>query len=436
MNHKKEIWDTFYLIALQGITYLAPLIVFPYLMITLGAEKFGYIGFSLAITQYLMLIVNFGFHLSATKRVALCRDDQNGLNKVFSATMLAKLALLVLCFFILLIVAFAIPRFTVYSKTLLILFSMVVADTFSFVWLFQGIGKIKTISIINIVSKLLILPLTFVFVHKPDDYLVAAFIQSMVYLFGSFMAGFLVIRNKYITNWIRTTKEQILAELRSGYPIFLASIATSMYTALFVVILGYFSSPSEVGKYSAADRIMRAIAYLILVPVSQSFYPKISALSISNKKEAKATVLKLAVLVGMLMLVVFFTMFFFSGYLVSFLGKDYQGTTRLFQIMALIPLFIGVGGILGQLGLLALGDEQDKKIYQRVYFAAGAVALVSIILLIPHYHSIGVAIAVFLTEFVVVAGMLWRFKQLADIKITAVRNDSFVNPLTEKSEIL
>ena len=128
MNHKKEIWDTFYLIALQGFNYLAPLIVFPYLMITLGAEKFGYIGFSLAITQYLMLIVNFGFHLSATKRVALCKENQTELNKVFSATLVSKLGLLGICFVIMLIFAFAIPRFSIYSKTLLVLFSMVDAE--------------------------------------------------------------------------------------------------------------------------------------------------------------------------------------------------------------------------------------------------------------------------------------------------------------------
>ena len=421
MNHKKEIWDTFYLIALQGFNYLAPLIVFPYLMITLGAEKFGYIGFSLAITQYLMLIVNFGFHLSATKRVALCKENQTELNKVFSATLVSKLGLLGICFVIMLIFAFAIPRFSIYSKTLLVLFSMVVADTFSFVWVFQGIGKIKTISIINIISKLLILPLTFVFVKKPDDYLFAAFIQSMVYLFGSVIACYLIIRNKYITNWIKTTKEQILLEVKLSFPIFLANLATSMYTAMFVIILGYFSSPSEVGKYAAADRIMRAIAYLVFVPISQSFYPKISAMSIENKNEAKAIVIKLAIFVGLIMIFVFLTMFFFSKYLVTFLGKDYQGTTELFKIMALIPLFIGVGGVCGQLGLLAIGDERDKKIYQRVYFVAGGVALISIISLIPQYHSIGVAIATFLTEFVVFFGMSWRFKSLVYSKVQNIK---------------
>jgi O-antigen/teichoic acid export membrane protein len=63
-------------------------------MVVLGAEKFGYFGFSLAVIQYLMLIVDFGFNLSATKRVAQTRENQNELNNIFSATLLAKLRLL------------------------------------------------------------------------------------------------------------------------------------------------------------------------------------------------------------------------------------------------------------------------------------------------------------------------------------------------------
>lgn len=83
MRYKKEFWDTIYLVALQGLNYVAPLIVYPYLMIVLGAEKFGYIGFSLAIIQYLMLIVDFGFNLSATKRIAIAQNNQSELNNIF-----------------------------------------------------------------------------------------------------------------------------------------------------------------------------------------------------------------------------------------------------------------------------------------------------------------------------------------------------------------
>ncbi|MDD3321891.1 MAG: oligosaccharide flippase family protein [Paludibacter sp.] len=412
MEHKREIWDTIYLIALQGFNYVAPLIVFPYLMIVLGAEKFGYIGFSLAIVQYLMLIVDFGFNLSATKRIALARENQTELSNIFSATLFAKLGLLILSFIILLIFAFAIPRFSIYSSTLLILFLMVIANAFSFVWLFQGLGKIRIISIVNIISKLLILPLTFIFVKEPADYQKAAFILSLVYILSSLITCGIVFNNKYIKNWVKTTKKQITEEIKASYPIFLSSAATSIYTALFVIILGYYSSPSEVGKYTAVEKIMRAFSYLIFIPISQSFYPKISSMSKESKIEPSKLVRKIVFTISGMMIIVFIIMFFFSGILTNQLGKDFLGTTVLFKVMAIVPFFIGIGGAYGQLGILALGNEKEKKHFQNNYFIAAAVSLVSVVILTPIFHSLGTAIALLITEFAVCILMIWSYKRM------------------------
>ena len=48
-NNRKELVDTLYLIMLQGINQLLPIIVMPYLMVKLGAEGYGYVGFSLSV---------------------------------------------------------------------------------------------------------------------------------------------------------------------------------------------------------------------------------------------------------------------------------------------------------------------------------------------------------------------------------------------------
>ena len=164
-SNVREIKDVFYLVALQGINYVMPLIVFPYLMITLGAEKFGYIGFSLSVIQYLMLIVDFGFNFTATKEIAIHKNNQTKIHEIFWATLYAKIGLLVISFALLLVISFAIPRFQIYSSTLIAFSLMVAANTFSFVWFFQGLSKIRIVSIVNIFSKLLILPLMFFF-HK------------------------------------------------------------------------------------------------------------------------------------------------------------------------------------------------------------------------------------------------------------------------------
>jgi len=412
IENKQEIKDAIYLMMLQGLNYVAPLIVFPYLMKVLGAEKFGYIGFSLSVNQYLMLIVDFGFNLSATKKVALAKNNSQELNEIFSATLWAKIGLLLVSFLILMIFAFFIPKFQLYSSTLLIMFLMVVANAFSFVWLFQGLGKIRIISIINIISKFLILPLTFIFVKSPEDFNIAALIQSLVYVFGSLLTITILIQKKYISNWLIFIKARIKEEIKSAYPIFLSNAATSIYTALFAIILGYYSNPVEVGKYTAAEKIMRGFCFLIFTPVSQAFYPKVSSMNLSSPMKAFALTKKIIKFIVGIMLILFIGLFFFSSPFTQFLGKDFNGTDVIFKIMSIAPLFIASGGVLGQFGLLALGNEKDKKNFQNVYLLAAVVSLIAVFSLVPKYYSIGAAIALLLTEIIVFIGMLWFNKKL------------------------
>ena len=406
-QYKREIVDTIYLFAIQGVNYVFPLLVFSYLMITLGAEKFGYIGFSFSVIQYLMLIVDFGFNLSATKRIALHVHDSDEISRIASSTLLAKIGLLMVSVVILLIVAFAIPKFSIYRETLFIMFTMVIANVFSFIWLFQGLGNIRTASFINIISKALILPLTFVFVKSPDDYLIAASIQSGVYVLGAMITVVVIAKKQYIKRWYRSTMEEIKSELSASYPIFLSTAAVSIYWASYAIILAYFSDSVEVGKYSAVEKIMRGFASLILVPVTQSFYPKISALSVNNAPAATKLVRKISIFVLALSVIVFVLMFFFSGYLVRFLGDEYNGTLILFKIMSVTPIFIVLGGVYGQFGILAMGTDSDKKYFQRTYFIAGFIALVSIFLLSPFFQSVGAAISLVITEFSVFVGMFY-----------------------------
>lgn len=91
---RKELVDSLYLIALQGINQFLPLLVLPYLMVVLGATGYGYIGFSLSVVQYLVLVVDFGFNLSATRRIAQVRDNREELTRVFWSVFWAKLVLL------------------------------------------------------------------------------------------------------------------------------------------------------------------------------------------------------------------------------------------------------------------------------------------------------------------------------------------------------
>ena len=84
-NLARQKWfgNLFWLYALQGLNYLVPLAVLPYLLRILGVEHYGLIAFAQAFAQYFIILTDYGFNLSATKRIALLRDDRRQVSIVF-----------------------------------------------------------------------------------------------------------------------------------------------------------------------------------------------------------------------------------------------------------------------------------------------------------------------------------------------------------------
>lgn len=398
MKYKHELHDTLWLVALQGLNYVMPLLVWPYLMVVLGAEKFGYIGFATAVCQYLMIVVDFGFNFTATKEVALHKDDKEALTKIFWTTLYAKGFLLLICMALLLFLAFCVPAYESYRYVLLIMSGMVIAHAFSFVWLFQGLGKIRLISIVNAGSKLLILPMTFVLVHGPSHFLLAALLLSVVYIIASLLGFLVIIREKYVKSFTKVTLIEVKQMLKNSFPVFLSQASTTVYTMMFVVVLAYFVGASDVGRYTAVEKLIRSVAYLFLVPIVQAFFPRLSYMSITNKSQAYKLIRGLLVLMTVIMLIVGCVFLFGAEYLCLFLGADYKDSENLFQIMSMLPLLMALGGIAGQLGLLALGDDKEKRYFRNVYVWAALLALVIMCIAIPLYGVLGTAVAVLIVE--------------------------------------
>ena len=395
---------------LQGLNYLAPLLVWPYLMTVLGAEQFGCISFAIAANQYLMIIVDFGFNFSSTKGIALAKGNQESINRLFSETLVAKLLLLAGAFVLLLVIV-AIPKFRIYAQTSLILFSMVVCSALTCVWLFQGLGKIRIVSIINCASKIAILPLTFVLVRTSNDTLLAACILGGVYVVSAILS-LLLVRLQRLARLVAITWSGIKAILKDSFPIFVSNAASSIYAMLFVVILGYFALPDEVGKYAAAEKLMRMACYAVWLPVSQAFFPKICQTAGHNRAETRRTLRRLFVIMTAAMLFIGGILFFFARPLSEWLGRDYVGFEPIAKILSIVPLFVAVGGVAGQLGLLTMGNERDKKHFQNIYLSAAGLSVVLTFALVPHFQAIGAGIALLLTECFVCVGMLVGFKKM------------------------
>ena len=84
-----------YLTALQILNLFIPLVIFPYLIDVLGKENYGLVIYSQAIVFFLLILVIFGFNITATKEVSLHRNNTSKLNEIVSSVFLLRIGLLI-----------------------------------------------------------------------------------------------------------------------------------------------------------------------------------------------------------------------------------------------------------------------------------------------------------------------------------------------------
>lgn len=405
-----EFRDSFYLILLQGVNQLLPLIVMPYLMIKLGTYGYGHVGYSLSVIQYMIIIVDFGFNFSATKKIAIVGDNRVKRSRIFWATVAAKTFLLTISMLIMLILITCVGTFRLYRTAIIATVPMLIGSTYTFMWLYQGIGKIRLFSILNTISKITLLPLIFIYVKTPDDYVVAAFLQSAVFLFTAIASGIHIYYKKWIIKQ-RPTMRDIKNEISDSFPLFLSSASTSVYTQLTVVIIGFFCATETVGLYTSAERIMRAACFVLYTPLSQVYFPKISALASKNRAEAKNMFKRAKIIIMSVMTLVCVALLVCGKWGPVILGSDYNGIDKYLTIFAFVPFAIGFGGIYGQMGLIALGNKYTIRSFRNTYFTAAVFSICATLFVTPIFYAYGACFVTAATEIIVALLMYYKYKK-------------------------
>ncbi|HDW3666810.1 TPA: oligosaccharide flippase family protein, partial [Escherichia coli] len=81
--------NIFFLFLIQISNYIFPLLTLPYLVRVLGASQFGSLMLAQALIQYFITVTEYGFNLSATKKIALSKS-QDETNKIYTNTLYAR----------------------------------------------------------------------------------------------------------------------------------------------------------------------------------------------------------------------------------------------------------------------------------------------------------------------------------------------------------
>ena len=403
---KQVIENIISLFIFQGSTYILPLITLPYLVRALGPEKFGLVAFAQAFTYYFMVIAEYGFIHTASKKIAISRDTNDGLVQVFNSIMLIKIILLGICFIALVVIIAAFSKFRRDWDLYLITYFAVMSNIFFPTWFFQGMEKMKYISYLTILSRVIFIVAIFSLVKARSDYIYVPLSNLIGTVTASVISLWIIIK-KFGIRIKAPLKTSIYSELREGWHVFLGMASVSVYTTSNIFILGLFCRNEIVGYYKAADSIIKAFVAL-LSPVSQSMYPYISRLVVDSKKKAVAIIKKLLIGVGAATIIMGVAIFTFAPYIVKILlGPQYTQSVIILRILSPLPFLLGTSSIVAVQGLLAFNMN---KAFSSIVICVGIVNVILAFILTPLYKDIGISIALLISEMIATCAVIFVFK--------------------------
>src|SRR5256885_1680708 len=146
-NNRNLFSNFIVLSAIQGANLLLSLLVIPYVIMKAGADGFGAIAVAQMVMTYLSTISDYGFTLTATRDIALYKEDHPKISKIFFTVLTSKLMITVLLFILLVLAGMILPFFA--DRFLLYLpgFTYVIGQSLFVNWFFQGIEKMHYITI-------------------------------------------------------------------------------------------------------------------------------------------------------------------------------------------------------------------------------------------------------------------------------------------------
>ena len=269
---KKRLLSNFFSLSiLQIVTYILPLLTIPYLVRVLGPEKFGLVMFAQAFIMFFNILVDYGFNLSATREISVNRENKEKLTEIYSSVMSIKFVLIGISFAILSIIIFSFENFSNNIDLYYLTFLWVIGQALFPIWYFQGLEKMKYITIVNITSRLIFTIAIFIFIQNETDYILVPILNGLGFIIGGTLSLWIVHKDFNQRFKLQSLKILIIY-FKDSSQFFLSRLSSVGYSNINTFLAGILLSPVFVTYYYLADKAASVILALFN-PVVQTIYP-------------------------------------------------------------------------------------------------------------------------------------------------------------------
>ena len=376
--------------------FIFPLISFPYVSRILLPDGTGRVNFATSLINYFCMLAMLGVPTYGIRACAQVRDDKLKLSRTAHELLFINLFMSLVSYAILAGALLFVPRLFEDRILYIIVSATILFTAIGMEWLFRALEQYSYITIRSLIFKAIAVIAMFLLIHEQKDYVIyggiSIFAASASNILNFFHARRYIFMHPLGEYNIRRHFKPVLV-------FFAMACATTIYTNLDNVMLGFMTSNTEVGFYTAAVKI-KVVLVAVVTSLGNVLLPRVSYYIQHGQMEEFRRVCRKAlnfVFLAATPLSLYFILFAKNGiYLLS--GSAYGGAIVPMQIIMPTVLLIGLTGIMGIQVLVPLGKEKY------VLYSEIAGAIVDLILnwfLIPVLGASGAAIGTLVAEFVV-----------------------------------
>lgn len=379
-------------------SFIFPLISYPYVSRILLPEGTGKVSFATSLIAYFIMFAQLGIPTYGVRACSRVRDDRQALTRTAQELLIINLIMTALSYTALFLALLFVPRLRA-ERTLYLLVSLsMIFNTIGMEWLYKALEQYTYITVRSIVFKIVALIAMFVLIHSREDYV----IYGGITILASSASG--------ICNFVHARRfislrpvggYRFRPHLKAVAVFFAMACASTVYTNLDTVMLGFMTSDETVGYYNAAVRI-KSILVSIVTSLGAVLLPRASYYVERGEMDRFRQITRKAlnfVFLAAVPMMIYFMVFAKQGiFLLS--GENYAGAVRPMQWIMPTLLFIGLSNVLGIQILVPLNRE---KVVLWSIIAGAAVDVVLNVALIPQYGASGAAAATSVAELVVLA---------------------------------
>lgn len=401
------------LFTLQVFGYIVPLLTLPYLVNTLGVENFGVLSFSLAFVSYFSVLTDYGFNLSATRDISIKMGCHKSISEIYGSVFMFKFALFALCaiFYFSIILCFS--RFTSELIVFNYAFLLVVGQTFFPAWFFQGVQKMKYITIINVISKTLAAVSLFVFIKQPADTYKVHLLNG-AFSIGATLFAIMIIKYQFDVSIKFHSLSAIMKCAQNGFSLFCVSAMANVISSSGVFMLGIMSTNSVVGYYSAFERLTKAFLS-IFSPINQALFPLVSKKIYEERSSMVRLLVYICALVSICAALVMVSLFFSAPLYIKHVFT--QSHLEYANIFLWLTPWVCLGLVNNLLGVQLLTCLGYAKQYLYCFLFSSLVTFIVYVFFTSTYNYHAIVMGMNIGEFILFSLLLMTVKKTGMLKL-------------------